>query len=66
MFKIEKNSTRKGFEPSRAEHNCLAGNRLNHSATASYNNQIDITIFYIKIIQIHRRTRENLIQKFNL
>jgi hypothetical protein len=31
-----KNSTRKGFEPSRAEHNCLAGNRLNHSATSSF------------------------------
>ena len=32
---IEKKSTRKGFEPSRAEHIGLAVQRLNHSATSS-------------------------------
>ena len=29
------NSTRMGFEPTRAEHNGLAVHRLNHSATSS-------------------------------
>lgn len=31
----EKNTTRMGFEPTRAEHNGLAVHRLNHSATSS-------------------------------
>jgi hypothetical protein len=29
-------ATRKGFEPSRAEHNGLAVHHLNHSVTSSY------------------------------
>ena len=31
----KKNTTRMGFEPTRAEHNGLAVHRLNHSATSS-------------------------------
>ena len=34
-----KQSTRMGFEPTRAEHNGLAVHRLNHSATLSYTPQ---------------------------
>ena len=34
--KYKKNSTRMGFEPTRAEPNGLAVHRLNHSATSSY------------------------------
>ncbi len=36
LKKKVKNSTRMGFEPTRAEHNGLAVHRLNHSATSSH------------------------------
>ena len=36
--KEEKNTTKVGFEPTRAEHNGLAVHRLNHSATSSCHN----------------------------
>ena len=34
-IELKKDSTRMGFEPTRAEHNGLAVHRLNHSATLS-------------------------------
>ncbi len=40
----KKNTTRMGFEPTRAEHNGLAVHRLNHSATSSA--ELEPMIFY--------------------
>ena len=44
LFTTQKTTTA-GFEPTLPKGNCLAGNRLNHSATLSFNQKTTVAGF---------------------
>ena len=61
-YNTVKKTTTAGFEPTLPKGNCLAGNRLNHSATLSSNilmNNIEMAIkdLYVRDLGYHRGTK---------